>query len=113
MPAVCSSAPTTVPCGQPAALRREASIIVEAMEGCQSMRRPGRRRRMVSRSIGMLFELQSKVDVDGAGRVRDGATGDEVSAGLGVGADVFERDAAGEFDLGAAIDVLDPLAGFG
>src|ERR1051326_1421711 len=113
MPAVCSSAPATVPCAQPAALRREASIIVEAMEACQSMRRPGRRRRMVSSSMGMLFELQSKVDVDGAGRVRDRAAGDEVCPCFGIGTDVFKRDAAGQLDLRATVNVPYPLGGFG
>ena len=39
--------------------------------------------------------------------------GDEVGAGLGVGADGLERDAAGEFDLGAAGDFADPVGGFG
>ena len=51
-----------------------------------------------------------KADVHGAGRVGDGAGGDEIGAGFGVGADVLERDAAGEFDFGAAGDLSDPVA---
>ncbi len=39
----------------------------------------------------------------------DGAAGEEICAGFGVGAGVFQRDAAGEFDLRAAADVGDPF----
>ena len=59
------------------------------------------------------MQLQAEADVHGAGGVGDGAGGDEVGAGLGVGADGLERDAAGELDLGAAGDLADPLGGFG
>jgi hypothetical protein len=45
--------------------------------------------------------------------VRDGSGGNEIGAGFGVGADVVERDAAGELDLGAAGDFADPGGGFG
>ena len=42
----------------------------------------------------------------------DRADGDEVGFGFGVGADGVERDAAGEFGGGAAVDVADPFSGF-
>ena len=38
---------------------------------------------------------------------------DEIGAGFGVRADGFERDSAGKFDCGAAVDVADPFTGFG
>ena len=45
--------------------------------------------------------------------VGDGAGRDEIGSGFGVGADGFERDAAGEFDCGAAGNFADPRSGFG
>ena len=58
------------------------------------------------------IELQAEAEVHGAGGVGDGAGGDEVGADVGVVADVFEGDAAGEFDFGAAGDFADPVGGF-
>src|SRR4051812_21558234 len=60
-----------------------------------------------------LEELQAEGDVHGAGGVGDGAGGDVVGAGLGVGADGVEGNAPGELDLRATGDLGDPVAGFG
>ncbi len=64
-------------------------------------------------SMSIIRQLQPEADVHGARGVRDGAGGNEVRAGFGVGAHVFERDAAGEFHLGAAGDLADPVGRFG
>ena len=58
------------------------------------------------------YQLQAEAEVHGAGGVGDGAGGDEIGAHVGIVADVFEGDAAGEFDLGAAGDFADPVGGF-
>src|SRR5262249_10239370 len=60
-----------------------------------------------------LRQLQAEGDVHGSCGVGDGAGGDVVGAGFGVGADGFERDAAAQFDLSAASDFGDPVSGFG
>src|SRR5260370_23934295 len=52
MPAVCWSAPTVVPWGQPSAASRAASVMVEGRVGCQWIGRLGRR--SWSRARGML-----------------------------------------------------------
>src|ERR1035437_3132692 len=66
----------------------------------------------LSRRRRSSYQLQAEAQVHGAGGVGDGAAGDEVGAHAGVVADVFESDAAGEFDLGAAGDFADPVGGF-
>src|ERR1035437_9479801 len=127
-PASWRSARTIVPGSQPAAARW-----VESRESKWRIWRSGNARRRRARSImrapqtpvselrsdaqgGALchrsYELQAETDVHGAGGVGDGAAGDEVGAHVGVVADVFESDAAGEFDLGAAGDFADPVGGF-
>src|ERR1019366_7505329 len=57
------------------------------------------------------YQLQAEAQVHRAGGVRDGAGGDEIGAHVGVVADVFQGDAAGEFHLGAAGDFADPIGG--
>src|SRR5450756_2801678 len=105
-----------VPGSQPAAARW-----VESRESKCRMCRSGNTRRRRARPIirapqtpvselrsdaqgGALchrsYELQAEADVHGAGGVGDGAGGDEVGAHVGVVADVFEGDAAGELNLG-------------
>src|SRR5271165_1109218 len=71
-PAVCSSAPTTVPEGAPDAANRRASVMVEPMRACHSMRRPGICDCTIARSkaierIAILLDLR---DVFGAFRAQ-------------------------------------------
>src|ERR1700677_1050525 len=65
-PAVCSSAPTTVPDGAPAAANRLASVMVEAMTACHSMWRSGISARRRSQSIECFAVLYDLREVFGA-----------------------------------------------
>ena len=95
------------------AARPAATRMVESMRSIvRGSARPGKAAAQIE-SESRAIELQAEADVHGAGGVGDGAGGDEIGAGLRVGAHGFESDAAGEFDLGAAGDLADPLGGFG
>src|SRR5258708_7783302 len=97
MPATWPSAPTMVPHAQPSRARRAAIIMVELMLWNHSISRPGKRSRTEETSKG----IDAAVDIHRASGVRDGPGGDEIGPRLGVGANVRERDAAGNFRLGA------------
>src|SRR6185437_15973516 len=107
IPAICWSAPTTVPEAQPLRASCAARVMVEPMLGNHSMRRSGRRARTETISNG----IDATVDIDGGGGMGDRAGGDEIRPGLGVGAHVVERDAARNFRFRAAADEFDLVGG--
>src|SRR5262249_48640322 len=49
-------------------------------------------------SLLVLDGVDKQAEIGGGGGMRERAGGEEVGAGFGVGADVFEGDAAGNFD---------------
>src|SRR5579864_7858931 len=102
-----------VPDSHPAAAKRPALSMVESMTGCQWIGRLGKLERTRARSNDMSGELQVEVNVDGSDRMCDGADGDEVRAGFGVGAHGIEGDAARKFDRRSAGYVVDPFFGVG
>src|SRR5580658_2465533 len=60
-PAVCSSAPTTVPCAAPDAANRLATVMVEPITACHSMRRSrisARRRSQSIERVAVLLDLR-------------------------------------------------------
>src|SRR5271154_76632 len=98
MPATCPSAPTTVPEGQPSRARRAARDMVEWTLANQWICRSGNRAVTRFRSNGAGSDaIDSAVDVDRYGRVRDRAGRDEIGTGFRVCANVLESDASRDF----------------
>src|SRR5260370_27558761 len=57
-------------------------------------------------------QLQTEMNVDGAGGVRDRAHRYEIGTGFGVGSDGLERDATRQLDRGPLADDANPFARF-
>src|SRR5579872_6786157 len=74
--------------------------MVELTLGNQSIRRSGSFARTDTRSKG----IDATVYIDGGSGVGDGAGGNEIGPGFGEGANVFERNTAGDLGLRAVID---------